>query len=153
MLLLSGWDGIYGGGMANKVTEVKTTERFGPMTGIGLMIDPVLLARLDRLRACAGESRGKIIDGILRAGLGRAEKGYGLSTGRFATLAEAAGVDWQTYAQAYAIAFARQTYPPTVALLADERTGAEFRAAIDIALREITTREQGVKLAARTDGG
>lgn len=108
----------------------------GPMTHCNLMMPRPLLARLDRLRACTGESRSRVVEAVLtRTTLDRAEKEYAAHIEDFGRLAAAAGVDWIAYAQAYATAFARQTYPPTVFTIGQRVKGAEFRKAIDAAIK------------------
>lgn len=108
----------------------------GPMTHCNLMMNRALLARLDRLRACTGESRSRVVEMVLtETTLDVAEKVYGPHIREFGRLAEAAGVDWIVYAQAYATAFARQTYPPTVTVLGNRIKGADFRKTLAAVLK------------------
>ena len=110
----------------------------GPMTHCNLMMKRSLLARLDRLRACTGESRSRVVESVLaETTLDAAEKVYAGHIREFGRLAETAGTDWITYTQAYATAFARQTYPPTVFTLSNRVKGADFRKSIAAALKTI----------------
>lgn len=117
----------------------------GPMTHCNLMMAPVLLARLDRLRACTGESRSRVVEMVLtQTTLDVAEKQYAAHVREFGRLAAAAGVDWVTYAQAYATTFARQTYPPTVLTIKDKAKGADFRIALAATIKAMREPMKGV---------
>lgn len=81
----------------------------------GVGVDRDTLARLDRLRACLGESRAKIINrALIGQGIAGLEREYRSEIVRFHALANLHGLTWQAYAQNYAQVNARQTYPPTL---------------------------------------
>lgn len=84
----------------------------------GVGVNEHVLARLDRLRACLGESRSRVLERALVAGgLPGLEREFSSEVARFSALAEQIGVSWEEFAQAYSVIYARQTYPPKVAEL------------------------------------
>jgi hypothetical protein len=91
--------------------------RHQPKIQLGLGLSAETLARLDRLRACTGLTRGEVIEAAL-TGQGIAalehsceEAGY---LDRFQRLADDIGMTWQEYARDYASRWSRKTYPPAV---------------------------------------
>lgn len=82
---------------------------------LGLGLPPRTLARLDRLRACTGLTRGDVVDAALNAGgLLELETAHRQLLARFGKLADRAGQNWVDYAHDYARTWASKTYPPTV---------------------------------------
>lgn len=102
--------------------------RHEPKIQLGLGLSAETLARLDRLRACTGSTRGEVIEAALTGqgifALERACRENG-SIGRFASLAERAGMTWREYAKDYAARWSRKTYPPTVDELEKMLAGAQ----------------------------
>lgn len=110
----------------------------GPMVSIGAMVEPHLLARLDRLRACMGDSRSRVMEIVMTQGpIDKIEAQYGEAIKTFNLLAERAGVPWWTYTLAYAVAFARQTYPPTAAAMSSPQGGKDARELMAKALKVV----------------
>jgi len=98
--------------------ESETLARAPRKVQLGLGLPPYTLARLDRLRACTGLTRGDVVDAALNAGgLAELELTHVALIKRFNMLAQRAGQDWETYAHEYAKAWASKTYPPTVEAL------------------------------------
>lgn len=82
---------------------------------LGLGLPAGILARLDRLRACLGVPRGRVVELALTGqGLDGLEADHLADVRRFDTLAERAGMSWEDYAKDYAERYSRRTYPPTV---------------------------------------
>ena len=85
---------------------------------LGLGLPPRTLARLDRLRACTGLTRGDVVEAALSGyGLDELESVHHELLVRFGALAKRAGQNWETYAHEYARTWASKTYPPTVEVL------------------------------------
>lgn len=105
---------------AGDTTTVVLPLRHEPKIQLGLGLPAETLARLDRLRACTGLTRGEVIETALTgqgiAALERACEENGLLS-RFGALADGAGMTWQEYARDYASRWSRKTYPPAVAEL------------------------------------
>jgi hypothetical protein len=98
------------------MTEAMTRSPRKVQLGLGL--PPRTLARLDRLRACTGLTRGDVVDAALNAGgLVEIEEAHAELIERFAALAERAGQGWEDYAHDYARKWSSKTYPPTVSAL------------------------------------
>lgn len=103
---------------------------------LGLGLPPRTLARLDRLRACTGLTRGDVVDAALNAGgLAELEMAHTGLIDRFGVLAKRAGQDWEQYAHEYARTWASKTYPPTVEAL-------ERMAGVNSALGQVETPER-----------
>ena len=100
---------------------------------LGLGLPPRTLARLDRLRACTGLTRGDVVDAALNAGgLLELEEAHAALIHRFGKLATLAGKDWETYAHDYARLWASKTYPPTVEALEKLALPAAGKATEDV---------------------
>lgn len=111
--------------------EQGTLTRTPRKVQLGLGLPPHTLARLDRLRACTGLTRGDVVDAALNAGgLAELENTHASLIRRFNALAARAGQDWETYAHEYAKAWASKTYPPTVEAL-EEVANAKVEALKD----------------------
>jgi hypothetical protein len=99
------------------VTTVALPLRHEPKVQLGLGLSADTMARLDRLRACTGLTRGDVIEAALTGQGIRAlersceEAGY---LDRFQRLAVDAGMTWQEYARDYAARWSRKTYPPAL---------------------------------------
>lgn len=90
----------------------------------GVGVDEATFARVERLRACMGESRSRVIDmALTRGGLDSLEKQYARRTETFNMLARRAGQTWEEFALAYGREYSHQTYPPTVEKLERELDG------------------------------
>lgn len=89
-------------------------------TGAGLPEET--MRRLDRLRACTGESRGKVMNHALThpGGLDGLEAEYAVEIEAFGKLAKSARRTWQEYARWYAETFSHRTRPPRVSEIAGE---------------------------------
>lgn len=98
--------------------ESETLSRAPRKVQLGLGLPPTTLARLDRLRACTGLTRGDVVDAALCAGgLAEIEAAHDHLIKRFNALAKQAGQGWEEYAHEYAKTWASKTYPPTVGAL------------------------------------
>lgn len=81
----------------------------------GAGVDEDVMARLERLRACLGESRSHVLNrALVEGGLDALETAYDSDIRTFDRLANGQGMTWREYALAYGQAYARKTYPPTV---------------------------------------
>lgn len=76
------------------------------------LVEPDTAGRLNLLRLAMGESRARVIDiALTGGGLGRLEEACLADIKRVEKLARAAGVTPYAYADAYRIAYGRETYP------------------------------------------
>jgi len=101
----------------NQGAVTSLPPRHEPKVQLGLGLSAETLARLDRLRACTGLTRGDVIEAALTGrGIQAIEFSCNLdgSMGRFQALADGAGMTWQEYARDYAARWSRKTYPPAV---------------------------------------
>lgn len=96
---------------------------------VSVVLDAATLARLDRIRACKGESRSQVIEEGLKRGLNAVERDNEGMVRRFDALAGRAHMGWQEYASVYAEEFSRHTYPPSVEdlELAETRDGRRLQ--------------------------
>ena len=98
--------------------EVTTREtrdgRGAPLIPLGVGLDMMTVARLDRLRACLGVGRSRVAERSLASALDDMEARYASEVERFNRLATRAGQNWDDYARWYAREYAKKTYPPTV---------------------------------------
>lgn len=126
--------------------EQSNAPAAAPMVTMSLMMEPLLLARLDRLRACLGDSRSRVAEDVILAGpIHVVEAREAARVARFDQLAADAGMQWWEYAAAYARAFSRQTYPPSVDLLAGSTAAArELRKTIAAMHKEILAARRAV---------
>lgn len=89
-----------------------------PLVQLGMGLPAVTVARLDRLRAATGFTRGHVAEmALTTGGLAYLEAQYSTGVQRFNVLAENARMTWDAYARVYADNFAHKRYPPTVAEL------------------------------------
>lgn len=113
---------------AKGVTTVVLPLRHEPKIQLGLGLSAETLARLDRLRACTGLTRGEVIEaaltgqGIFALECVCRENG---TLERFQRLAGLAGMTWREYARDYAARWSRKTYPPAVGELEKMLAGAQ----------------------------
>src|ERR1051325_8818754 len=101
----------------------------------GVGVDTDVFVRLERLRACLGESRSRVVEiALTGGGLGKLEREHAADVDMFDKLAVRLGKTWQEYAQEYGQRWAKQTYPPKVSELIEiegASTNAELAVTFD----------------------